>query len=251
MRNVRLVTNGPETGRRVTRAATTKVILKGESSTMNRRHALTGVVALAAGIAATPLRNTPGAAFIATPVPEATPASNSDPHALLPDVPTFTLTSTDVADGEPLPVAQMSGIFGAGGEDASPQLSWSGFPPETRSFVVTMFDPDAPTPSGFWHWAVVDIPADVTELPTGAGAPDGAALPAGAIQLANDAGLAQYVGAAPPPGDPPHRYFIVVTAVDVESLGIDPEATPALLYFMLRDYTLARAMLVPIAAPSG
>jgi Raf kinase inhibitor-like YbhB/YbcL family protein len=166
-------------------------------------------------------------------------------------VPAFTITSTDVADGEPFPTPQMSGIFGAGGEDLSPQLTWSGFPEETRSFVVTMFDADAPIPSGFWHWAVADIPSSVSELPTGAGTPDGAQLPAGAFQLPNDARLAQYVGPAPPAGDPPHRYYIVVSAVDVDSLGVDPDATPALLYGALIGHTLGRAMIVPIAAPAG
>jgi phosphatidylethanolamine-binding protein (PEBP) family uncharacterized protein len=91
----------------------------------------------------------------------------------------------------------------------------------------------------------------VTELPTGAGAADGSGLPSGAFQLPNDAGLAQYLGAAPPPGDPPHRYFTVVTAVDVDSLDVDPHATPAVLYFTLLGHTLARAMIVPTAAPAG
>ncbi len=192
-----------------------------------------------------------GVTDTATAVPPQAATTACDPYAGLAPVPAFTVTSTDVADGEPFPTPQMSGIFGAGGEDLSPQLAWSGFPEETRSFVVTMFDADAPIPSGFWHWAVADIPASVSELPTGAGTPDGSALPAGAFQLPNDARLAQYVGPAPPPGDPPHRYYIVVTAVDVDSLGVDPDATPALLYGALIGHTLGRAMIVPVAAPAG
>jgi Raf kinase inhibitor-like YbhB/YbcL family protein len=134
-------------------------------------------------------------------------------------------------------------VFGAGGEDVSPQLSWSGFPAETKSFAVTCFDPDAPTGSGFWHWAVADIPVEVTELPTGAGAP-GAHLPTPAITLRGDAGAARYIGAAPPAGHGPHRYVFTVHAVDVETLGIDAEATPALLGFNLFSHTLARAVII-------
>ena len=115
-----------------------------------------------------------------------------NPYDHLPELPTFELTSTDISDGGELPNAQLSGIFGAGGEDVSPQLSWSGFPTETKSFVVTCYDPEAPTASGFWHWAVVDIPASVTSLPTGVGDESGANLPAGAFQLRNDAGLRRY-----------------------------------------------------------
>ncbi len=170
-----------------------------------------------------------------------------NPYDRLPRVPPFTVTSTDVTDGAPLPLDQMSGIFGAGGKDISPQLSWRGFPAGTKSFVVTMYDPDAPTASGFWHWAVVDIPADVTSLPRGAGDETGSGLPAGAFQLRNDAGLARFIGAAPPPGNGRHRYFIVVHAVDVASLGIPRDATPAFLGFNLFSHTLARAMIVPTA----
>jgi Raf kinase inhibitor-like YbhB/YbcL family protein len=167
------------------------------------------------------------------------------PYDRLPKVPAFQVTSTDVSDGEKLGNAQVSGIFGAGGQDVSPQLSWSGFPAETRSFAVTVYDPDAPTASGFWHWAVVDIPATVTELPSGAGDETGSGLPAGAFQLRNDGGIARYVGAAPPAGHGRHRYFTVVHAVDVESLGIDAGATPAFLGFNLFFHTLARAIIVP------
>lgn len=168
------------------------------------------------------------------------------PYDRLPRVPSFELSSADVRDGEKLPNAQVSGVFGAGGQDISPHLSWSGFPPETRSFAVTVFDSDAPTASGFWHWAVLDVPPDVTELPSGAGDEEGSGLPAGAIQLRPDGGRSRgYVGAAPPAGHGPHRYFTVVHAVDVASLGLDGSATPAALGFNLFFHTLARAIIVP------
>lgn len=168
-----------------------------------------------------------------------------NPYDNLPAVPSFDVTSQDVRDGEKLPQPQVSGVFGAGGEDVSPHLAWSGFPEGTRSFVVTCYDPDAPTASGFWHWAVVDIPANVTELPSGAGSAQGGGLPAGAFQLTNDGGIRGYVGAAPPPGHGKHRYFFVVHAVDVESLGLDENASPAFLGFNLFSHTLGRATIVP------
>src|SRR5882757_11184896 len=170
--------------------------------------------------------------------------NDSNPLAGLPQVPTFTLTSTDISDGQPLPAAQLSGVSGGG--DVSPQLSWSGAPDGTKSYAVTMYDPDAPTGSGFWHWAVADIPASVTELPSGAGAPDSTDLPRGAVALANDAGMQGYVGAGPPPGHGPDRYYFTVHAVDVESLGLPDGATPAFLGFNLFSHTLARANLVGI-----
>ncbi|MEV0296446.1 YbhB/YbcL family Raf kinase inhibitor-like protein [Nocardia sp. NPDC050710] len=166
-----------------------------------------------------------------------------NPYDALPQVPSFTLTSEDVTDGSPLNNDQVSGVFGAGGKDISPQLSWSGFPTETKSFAVTVFDPDAPTASGFWHWAVADIPVSVTSLPAGAGS-EGGTLPSGAITLNNDGGFPGFVGAAPPPGHGPHRYFVAVHAVDVESLGINASATAAYLGFNLFSHSLARAVLV-------
>jgi Raf kinase inhibitor-like YbhB/YbcL family protein len=168
-----------------------------------------------------------------------------NPYESLPKVPSFEVTSTDIRNGEKLSLLQVSGIFGAGGQDLSPQLSWRGFPAGTKSFVVTVYDPDAPTASGFWHWAVVDIPANVTELARGAGDENGSSLPRGAFQLRNDAGRVGYIGAAPPPGHGKHHYYTVVHAVDVESLGIDKNATPAFLGFNLFSHTLGRGILVP------
>lgn len=167
------------------------------------------------------------------------------PYDRIGEVPSFTLTSTDVADGEELPVAQVSGIFGAGGTDTSPQLSWSGFPEATKSFVVTLYDPDAPTASGFWHWAVVNVPVTTTTLPTGAGDDDGSGLPDGAWQLTNDAGIKRFLGAAPPAGHGKHRYFIAVHATDLDTIDIDESSTPAFLMFNLFGHTLARAVITP------
>jgi Raf kinase inhibitor-like YbhB/YbcL family protein len=177
----------------------------------------------------------------------------NDPFARLPVVPNFALTSTDVTDGKELPVAQMSAAFGVpGGLDVSPQLSWSGAPPETRSYTVTMYDPDAPSGSGFWHWAVADIPASVTELPAGAGDDTGQYLPAGAFQLPNDLRAPYFLGAAPPPGDGRHRYVIVVQAIDVEHVGqlsVGADSTPAFLGFNINagGHLLARAVIIPWA----
>ena len=141
-----------------------------------------------------------------------------------------------------MPVPQRSGVFGAGGQDESPELSWSGFPDTTRGFIVTMYDPDAPTPSGFWHWGVVDLPGDVTSLPLGAGQDD-QSLPAGR-HITNDAGMRRYVGAAPPPG-PVHRYFIVVTALDIPTVDVPDTASPALTLFQTLSNVVGRARMVP------
>jgi Raf kinase inhibitor-like YbhB/YbcL family protein len=161
-----------------------------------------------------------------------------DPYEKLPTVGSFTLTSTDFAAGETLGDAQ---VFAAG--NTSPQLSWSGFPAETKGFVVTCYDPDAPTPSGFWHWVLCDLPASVTSLDVGAGAEGGAGLPVGAFMCRNDGGSKAFMGAAPPPGDQVHRYYFVVHAVKEEKLGVDSDASPAVVSFNLAFKTAARAIL--------
>lgn len=165
----------------------------------------------------------------------------ADPYDALPKLPSFSLTSNSITDGQPLATPQISGILGAGGEDVSPQLSWSGFPAETRSFAVTVYDPDAPTLSGFWHWAVANLPAEVTELPEDAGS--GGALPGDALELVNDAGMRRYVGAAPPAGHGPHRYYVAVHAVDVDKLDLTEDASPAFLGFNLFQHAIARAYI--------
>ncbi len=166
-----------------------------------------------------------------------------NPYDELPDVASFEVRSDDVADGETLSKPQVSGVLGAGGEDVSPHLAWSGAPEGTQSYAVTVYDPDAPTASGFWHWAVFNIPADVTELPSGA---SGSKMPSGAVELNNDGGQRGYIGAAPPPGHGPHHYHVVVHAVDVAKLEVPEDATPAFLGFNLFSHSLGRAMIVPV-----
>ena len=168
------------------------------------------------------------------------------PYDFMPAVPSFELHSDDVADGQMMTDNQVYNAFGMTGKNVSPALSWSGFPAETEGFAVTCFDPDAPTGSGFWHWVLVDIPASVTALPAGAGHASGSGLPAGAMHLRNDYGSRDFGGAAPPAGDPPHRYVFAVHALDVPSLELEPDTTPAVAGFNLRFRTIARAVLIPV-----
>jgi Raf kinase inhibitor-like YbhB/YbcL family protein len=167
----------------------------------------------------------------------------NDPNWRLPDVPSFLLSSPDFDDGGVLPTSARSGIMGAGGHDRSPALNWEGAPVGTKSYAVTLYDPDAPTGSGFWHWAIYNIPASVTALAGNAGDPDAGLLPPGAIILPNEVRLARYLGAAPPPGHGEHRYYFTVTALDVASLDLDPGSTPAVLGFNFLGHILARAQL--------
>ncbi|WP_037603346.1 YbhB/YbcL family Raf kinase inhibitor-like protein [Streptacidiphilus rugosus] len=165
-----------------------------------------------------------------------------EPYNFLPAVPDFTLTSNDIASGER--IADAHAHHSAGGGNASPHLSWSGAPAGTRSYAVTCLDPDAPTGSGAWHWLLVNLPATTTELPTGAGGE--AKLADGAFHTRNDLGGDGYDGAAPPPGDRPHRYLFAVHALDTDALDVAPDLSPALVGFNLTAHTLARAVLRPV-----
>ena len=169
-----------------------------------------------------------------------------NPYDALPQVPEFTVSSEEFTNGATFAPAQYSGKMGVpGGKDASPQLAWSGFPEETRSFSVTMYDPDAPTARGFWHWAAFNIPASVTGL--AADAANTGMMPKGTVQLVNDGGFAGFLGAAPPAGHGQHRYYVVVHAVDLAELDVAPDASPAALGFSLFTHTLARAVMVGTA----
>ncbi len=162
-----------------------------------------------------------------------------EPYSLLPRVPSFTLMSNDVADGEP-----MDAEFSLAGGNVSPHLRWSGFPRATRSFLLTCFDPDAPTPAGYWHWAVTDLDVTQTELERGAGESD-ISLHGAAFHLKTDGGAHAYEGADPPQGDRAHRYVLAVHALDVDTLDLEPDETPTKASFVALFHTLARATLTP------
>lgn len=177
-----------------------------------------------------------------------------DPYELLPRVPPLRVTSESFADGDILPDAQVFDEWGFKGGNSSPQLSWSGAPNGTRAYAVTCFDPDAPTPSGFWHWILVGLPSSVTSLAAGAGTKDGVAngaLPEHAQQMPNDYGYPSYGGAAPPDGDRPHRYLFAVHALDTDTLGLGDQASAAVTAFNIGAHTVARGVLTGrYAAPA-
>jgi Raf kinase inhibitor-like YbhB/YbcL family protein len=168
----------------------------------------------------------------------------NDPNWKLPSVPAFTLTSPDFALGGELPRWVRGSA--AGGQDRSPELHWVGAPASTASYVLTVFDPDAPSGSGFWHWTLIDIPGDVTSLAAGAGTDD-ALLPPGAARRRNEYGTDVFIGAAPPPGTGPHRYTYTLSALDVPRLEVAVDATPAIIGLRLRTHILARAQLIGLA----
>ncbi|MFC3120722.1 YbhB/YbcL family Raf kinase inhibitor-like protein [Agaribacter flavus] len=150
----------------------------------------------------------------------------------------FSVSSEDIAHGEFMGKKHEFSGFGCTGDDKSPQLSWSNAPEGTKSFAVTVYDPDAPTGSGWWHWQVINIPSTVTTLKTGAGNVKKNALPEGAAQVVNDYGIAGYGGACPPKGHGAHRYFFTVYALSVEKLELPEGASGALAGYMIKANTI-------------
>jgi Raf kinase inhibitor-like YbhB/YbcL family protein len=168
-----------------------------------------------------------------------------DPYALAFPAPSFSLSSTDVRDGDELPRSAY-----AEEGDRSPALSWTGLPEGTRSLLVTAYDADAPIPGGLWHWVLTDVPATADGLAAGAGSPDGT-VP-GATALPNDLGRAGFSGVNPPPGTGVHRLFIAATALDVDHLEVPAGASTALVHILAIPHTLGRAVLVATSqAPSA
>ena len=160
----------------------------------------------------------------------------------------LTVTSPDIKDGATIADAQVFKGFGCTGNNVSPALSWSGAPAATKSFAVSIYDPDAPTGSGWWHWVVFNIPANVTSLPKGAGDAKKKLTPKGAVQSRTDFGADGYGGPCPPKGDQPHHYQITVFAVDVDKLpdAKDHNASAALVGFDLHFHTLAKGTLTGV-----
>ncbi|WP_292009132.1 YbhB/YbcL family Raf kinase inhibitor-like protein [Chryseobacterium sp.] len=155
---------------------------------------------------------------------------------------TFTLASKDLG-GEATKKQEFNG-FGCSGENLSPQLFWKNAPAETKSFAITVYDPDAPTGSGFWHWLMFDIPADIKELPTGAGNINTHLAPKEAVQSITDYGIKGFGGPCPPVGHGSHKYIITVYALKVAKMGLDENTNPAIVGFNLWTNTLSKASII-------
>ena len=153
----------------------------------------------------------------------------------------FVLSSPDIPAGGTIPQEFEFNSFGCTGRNESPVLRWQGAPAGTQSLALTVYDPDAPSGSGWWHWMVVDLPPTATELQANAGAAGSATLPTGARQIRNDYGSFAWGGVCPPPGDKPHRYVFTVHALSVPKLEVPDDATAALAGFMINAHCLGTA----------
>lgn len=155
---------------------------------------------------------------------------------------TFTLKSEDI--GGQITNKQVFNGFGCTGENVSPQLSWSDAPEHTKSFAITVYDPDAPTGSGWWHWVAFDIPANVSQLKRNAGNISKSLMPEGSVQSITDYGQAGYGGPCPPEGDDDHQYIFTIYALSIDKLGLDANASPALVGYYLHTNAIAKASIV-------
>ena len=155
----------------------------------------------------------------------------------------FALTSAEIKHKGTVNEAQVYNSFGCKGDNVSPTLAWTNVPPGTKSFAVTVYDPDAPTGSGWWHWVMFNIPASVTSLPADAGNPTAGKAPAGAVQSRTDFGTPGYGGPCPPAGDRPHRYIFTVHALKVSKLDADENASGAMLGFMINANQIVKASI--------
>jgi Raf kinase inhibitor-like YbhB/YbcL family protein len=154
----------------------------------------------------------------------------------------FTLKSDDL--GGQLTQSQVFSGFGCSGKNISPSLKWINAPGNTKSFAVTVYDPDAPTGSGWWHWVIFNIPAGVNELKADAGRTEKNLAPAGSIQSVTDFGRPGFGGACPPQGDKAHRYIFTVYALSIAKLNLDEKTSPAMVGFVLNSNTIAKASLM-------
>ncbi|MCX4097565.1 YbhB/YbcL family Raf kinase inhibitor-like protein [Nocardia sp. alder85J] len=179
------------------------------------------------------------AATPATASPSPSPDANQIRSGIPTGVATFHVTSPDVRDGQSFPADELANSFGCTGGGHAPRLQWTAAPTGTRSFAVTMFDPDAPTGNGFWHWLAWDIPA------TAGAAPD--AVATAAVAGTGDAGTTGYQGPCPPTGDPAHHYRITVLALDVPTLGLPAATPPALATFSMYSHIIGYARMVVTA----
>ncbi|WP_286267850.1 YbhB/YbcL family Raf kinase inhibitor-like protein [Thalassotalea atypica] len=155
----------------------------------------------------------------------------------------LTLTSNDIKHGKHMSTTQEFQGFGCSGENLSPQLEWSGAPTGTKSFAITVYDPDAPTGSGWWHWQVINIPKGVNELAAGAGSSSGLKLPAGAAQVQNDYGIEEFGGACPPQGHGVHRYQFTLHALKVAKIELPKGASSALAGYMINANAIETATI--------
>jgi Raf kinase inhibitor-like YbhB/YbcL family protein len=154
----------------------------------------------------------------------------------------FRLSSPVAKDKGTIGNEQVFNGFGCTGGNVSPELVWENAPKETKSFALTVYDPDAPTGSGWWHWVIFNIPPSVTKLPANAGKVDSGLAPKGGIQSVTDFGTPGYSGPCPPQGDKPHRYIFTVHALKVDQLPLKAEASGAMVGFYLNQNRLAKAM---------